>query len=195
MISIRAKRRKTLRKRGAIPKEEQEASVVASTNGDPVGGGSEGTVSDALRVRAILQEGFERQLALYQELTQLAQDLGIAIAERDHQKLIQLVARKQERVEALAQIDAGLADSKNAWALLRETVSEADRADLKRVVEHIEGILRDLLTLEAANESALSLLAQQTQREIQDAQAERRARAAYNLNPPGDVPGALDRRG
>ncbi|HNT36545.1 MAG TPA: flagellar export chaperone FlgN [bacterium] len=167
----------------------------ASSDRIPDQDNRESASSEALQVKAALLQGFGRQLVIYRELTTLAQQLSVAISDGDHQRLLQLVAHKQERVESLALIDVSLACAKNSWAGLREQVSDGDRAEIRNCVVQIERVLKELLSLEAANEQALSILAQQTQKDVQAAQTERRARSAYNLPPAGNDPGVLDKRG
>jgi len=163
--------------------------------GRNAGDGSDGvSLSDPVAVRLALEAVFDRQIAIYRELSQLAEELRQAISDGEHQRIVQVVARKQERVEALSNLEAPLLPVKTAWEQLREQVLDSDKASLKRKVEQIGSILKGLLEVEKENEQALQLLARTTQREIHSAQSQRKAHSAYNLPGPPPLPGFLDKK-
>ncbi|MFN0059057.1 MAG: flagellar export chaperone FlgN [Planctomycetota bacterium] len=140
-----------------------------------------------------LLAGLRRQREIYRVLVQLTEEQFVILGRGETAPLIGLIQAKEAELARVEAIDAEIGALKEGWREWRDEVADELRANVDAELASLSRVLKQLLDLEAAGETALQKgMAARTQvlRQIEGA---RKVQQAYGGAQAPTPPRLLDR--
>ena len=95
----------------------------------------------AQRLLSLLQE----QRAVYQHLREFSQKQSELVQQGDADRLLQLLAQRQQLIDQLAALNTQLEPFKKDWPRLWSELDEPARRSVDRLVQEVQGVLDGIL--------------------------------------------------
>lgn len=135
------------------------------------------------------------QVALYERLDALAREQGRAIERHDGEMMLELLARRQQVIDALSRCVQRLAPIRERWEILRLSLPIAQRAELEALSSRAEDLAAAVRDLDEQHAGALAERRDELAGELARLRQSGKAVTAYGGGPRHKGPSFRDEKG
>ena len=138
----------------------------------------ESMTADRERTRGFIQSLYEAE-TIYLRLLGLTRDQSAALRDGVSPQLLDIARAKEVELERLDGLEGRLGPARREWPELRSRVDDGLRGEVQGALGRLEGVLREILELEACDGRRLAAEREQTLAEIRRVDSARKIRGAY----------------
>ena len=121
---------------------------------------------------------------VYRRLIELTREQSGVLRSGDTDELMRIARLKESQMARLESVERRMHVTRATWNTNQGDMSRAERRAVEEAVGRVEGVLRDLLTLEKEQEQAIVGQREETLAGIQRLEAGRRVQRAYTAPAP-----------
>ena len=126
-----------------------------------------------------LVDCLEAERQWYESFAALSQRQMRIIEDGETAELLRVLARKQQVLEKIDQVEQTLAPLKGQWPTLRDELPAERRAGVERVIDQVRDVLAEVIELERQSERRLCQRKESTLQEIERSSRGQQAPNAY----------------
>ena len=143
----------------------------------------EAMTADREKARGFVQSLHDAE-TIYQRLLGLTRDQSAILRDGVSPALLEIARAKEVELERLNGLEAQLAPARREWPELRVRVEDTLRVEVQGALGRLEGVLREILDLEAGDGRRLATQREETLSEIRRIDSARKIRGAYGSPAP-----------
>jgi chaperonin cofactor prefoldin len=144
----------------------------------------------------VLLDRLNEQRGLYQQLKALSDQQAGCIQDGSADQLLAVLSQRQSVIEALSRSNEQVAPYRQRWAVLADTAEPAQRQQVRDVLNHIEGLLNEIVEQDERDRVQLKGMRQQIAAQLDQVGKAGRAIKAYGPPKSGPSPATFtDRQG
>lgn len=135
----------------------------------------DGDTQRALQFR----DGLRQEREIYVLLGRLSEQQAAILSNGISDEILQLAQAKEAELLRIAEVDGELQPLKAEWRDLRERINDTLRTEVEVELDAIEGLLKNLIDLEAEGQRNVDRQVQQTSAKLKQVDGGRKLQRAY----------------